>query len=152
MTDTANGRSGHRLLPHTADLLIDAWADTEPDCIAEAVRGLADSFVDVPDQAPRRGIPIRVHAGTPAERLVAVLEEAVFLVDAQGLVPVGAGLRLDPDDDEAGGTGGEVRGRFDVVALSATRPVGPAPKGITRHGLRMSRWDGGWRGQVVVDV
>jgi len=38
---------GHRSVPHTADLRIEAWGPTREDSIAEAVRGLVESFADI---------------------------------------------------------------------------------------------------------
>src|SRR6266542_3957545 len=32
--------SGYRMLPHTADVVVEAWAPTKPACLAKAVRGL----------------------------------------------------------------------------------------------------------------
>ena len=44
---------GHRTVPHTADLRIEAWAPTREECLAEAVRGLVDSFAVVAPQPPQ---------------------------------------------------------------------------------------------------
>jgi SHS2 domain-containing protein len=38
---------GHRKALHPADLRIEAWGPTREECIAEAVRGLVDSFAIV---------------------------------------------------------------------------------------------------------
>jgi hypothetical protein len=38
--------TGHRTLPHTADIRIEAWAPGREQCIAEAVRGMVDTFAD----------------------------------------------------------------------------------------------------------
>lgn len=43
---------GHRTVPHTADLRIEAWAPTAELCIAEAVRAMVWGFADLPMAAP----------------------------------------------------------------------------------------------------
>jgi SHS2 domain-containing protein len=135
--------SGHRLEPHTADVVLCAWSPTEQGCLAQAIEGLAGSFVAA-TSAPVGSRVLRVRAATAAERLVAVLEEVLFLLDTEGVVAVAA--RIEPV------TGPEVRGELAVVALAATVPVGPAPKGIAWHELRQDRTGGQWRCRVVVDV
>ncbi len=48
MTEPACQRDrGHRNVPHTADLRIEAWGPTREDCIAEALRGLVESFAEM---------------------------------------------------------------------------------------------------------
>lgn len=39
--------SGHRSVPHTADLRIEAWAPTRDGCIRQAVLGTVESFLDL---------------------------------------------------------------------------------------------------------
>ena len=50
----AAGR-GHRTVPHTADLRIEAWGPAREGCIAEVVRGLVDSFAVVAGRTPHAG-------------------------------------------------------------------------------------------------
>lgn len=142
--DSGGGSAGHRLLPHTADVLIAAWAPTEADCLAQAVAALAESFAEVPAGVPRSSRPLLVRAVTPEERLVAALEEVVYALDVDGVVPTATRVETVIGD--------EVRGVFDVVPLAMTRCVGPPPKAVTRHGLRVVRTGEGWRCEVVVDV
>ena len=46
--------AGHRTVPHTADLRIEAWAVTCEECLAEALRGLVGSFAAVVGRQPYR--------------------------------------------------------------------------------------------------
>jgi SHS2 domain-containing protein len=87
---------------------------------------------------------LTLRASTPEERLVGVLEEVVFLLDADGVVPCRA--HIEPV------TGQDVRGVLTVVAFADIVPVGAAPKAITRHSLRLQRRGELWRCRVVVDV
>ena len=45
---------GYRTVPHTADLRIEAWAESRDECVAEALRGLIASFADISDMRPAR--------------------------------------------------------------------------------------------------
>lgn len=135
---------GHRLLPHTADILVSAWAPSEAECIAEAVDALIESFAEPAADVVRNARPLLVQAPTPAERLVAVLEEVIYLLDAEGAVPVAT--HIEPV------TRKQVRGVFDMTPLSTARPVGPPPKAVTWHGLRVENAGGHWRCEVVIDV
>ncbi|HEV8559398.1 MAG TPA: archease [Actinophytocola sp.] len=45
---------GHRAVPHTADIRIEAWAPTREACLGEAVAALVESFAD-PATPVRRG-------------------------------------------------------------------------------------------------
>jgi SHS2 domain-containing protein len=135
---------GHRLEPHTADLVVTAWSSTEAGCLAEAVRGLTESFAEITRAAPTATREWTVCADSPAERLVAVLEEVVYLLDTRGEVAV--------DTEIQPVAGGRVRGEFIIVPLSATTPTGPAPKGIARHGLHHTERDDHWQCRVVIDV
>jgi SHS2 domain-containing protein len=136
--------SGHRLEPHTADVVLCAWSPTEAGCLAQAVEGLTASFVAAAAATPTGTRVLRVRAATAPERLVAVLEEVLFLLDTEGVVPVAA--RIEPV------TGPEVRGELAVVAVAATVQVGSVPKGIARHELRQDHSARQWQCRVVVDV
>ncbi|MGA7989108.1 MAG: archease [Candidatus Dormiibacterota bacterium] len=136
--------AGHRILPHTADLILEAWARDRNSCIEQAVLALVESFVDSHDVAPSASSTRHMPAAEDAERLVAVLEEAIYIVDTRGAVPVRATITDEPD--------GGLRAVFGLVPLGQVEVIGPAPKGIARHGLLFSPGGGEWRCHVVVDV
>lgn len=50
-TGPGHSPHGHRSVPHTGDLRVEAWAPTREECIAEAVRGMVASFADLPADA-----------------------------------------------------------------------------------------------------
>jgi SHS2 domain-containing protein len=146
MTDAiANGgRSGYRLQPHTADVIVSAWAPTVEGCLAQAVRGLVSCFADIRTARPERLVAFICDPGPDSELLVQVLEEAIYLADAQDVVPVQVAVARTGD--------GGLVGEFGVAARSDVALVGPAPKAVTRHELRLERDDSTWRCQVVIDV
>jgi SHS2 domain-containing protein len=137
--------TGHRILAHTADIRIEAWAPTFADCVAEAVRALVASFADVPhDIAPTGAHQIRLEPGPADDRLVAALEEVLYLLDARGEVPV----RADLQELENGG----LSGTFGTVALAAVETAGAGPKAVSYGDLAIERTTDGWRCVVTVDV
>lgn len=136
--------AGHRALPHTADLIVEAWAPTREDCLAEAVRALVDAVTDATGAPATRQHRFRLPAGPDADLLLGVLDEAIYLLDAFGAVPVTVSVRAAP--------GGGVDAGFGLADLAATRPHGSAPKGVSLSGLRLADDAGTWRARATVDV
>lgn len=134
---------GRRLLSHTADVRLEAWGPTLAECLDQCVRALADVFVLAPDDAAHVRVPVDLPAGSPSELVVALLEEALFIVDVRGLVPVRARVETGLDG---------LRGEFDAVALAEVEQSGSVPKAIARSDLEVGETDGAWRAVVTVDV
>jgi SHS2 domain-containing protein len=130
---------GHRAVPHTADIAVEAWADSREECLAEAVRGLVESFADI-EGAPRGvGVDVAVTAERDEDLLVEVLEEVIYQIEVHGRLavdvsPCPAGLRLA------------------TVPAEAAEQVGAMPKAVTAHDVRFEEESGTWRAHVVVDV
>lgn len=142
---SARSGSGHRLLPHTADCLIEAWGPDRPACVAEALAAMVDAFVEVPDASATKVLPVAAPQGaSDADALVSLLEDVLYVVDVLGVVPV----RVHLAETEDGGLAGDL----EVVPLARARVVGPVPKGVSYHGLEMGRDEGGWRCRVLLDV
>lgn len=135
--------TGHRALPHTADIRIEAWAPTREACIGEAVAAMAEAFVSVPDGVAVTSVPAELAADTDEDALVAVLDEVIYLMDTGDAVAVRA--------DVTAAAGG-VRVTFGTVPLGRVEFVGAAPKAVTLHGLRLAQEADGWTSTVVVDV
>ena len=135
---------GHRTVPHTADLRIEAWAPSRLECLAEALRGLVESFADVTGAPVQRITERTLLAATDGDMLAAAGEEIIYLLDAEGQIPVS--LQVRPV------TGGVVL----VLALGAADAVeitGAVPKAVSFHGLRCeSDRAGGWSSSMTVDV
>ena len=136
--------AGHRLLPHTADVVVEAWAPTRLGCFAEAVRGLVASFADTAGAAPGGAVEFALDPAGDEELLVRLLEEVVYLVDVDGVVPTGTQVEA--------AAGGGLRGRFEVALLAPGMVIGPAPKAVAWHELSLGRQGAGWRCQVTIDV
>jgi SHS2 domain-containing protein len=146
MSNAPQPRRGHQLLPHTADLIVEAWGETFQTCVEEAVHGLVTSFAEL-DAAAAEQMTMTSYAIPAAareEQLLLALEEVVYLLDVQGTVPATVQAVGTPD--------GGLTVELGLVPVAVEQVVGPAPKAITRHGMRLTVQDGTWRVAVTVDV
>lgn len=134
---------GHRQRPHTADLIIEAFGQTRNECIEQAVLALVESFIDLRDVVATGTSSVDLPRADDVESLISILEEAIFIVDARGLIPTAASVRDQPDG---------LHVVFEVVPLGQVRSIGPAPKGIARHAIVLAKDGDEWSCQVVVDV
>ncbi|HMK63545.1 MAG TPA: archease [Acidimicrobiales bacterium] len=135
---------GHRLLPHTADSVIEAWGPDRPACLSEALEALVDIFAQPADAAVTRPLPLSADAGPATDILVRLLEEVIYVTEVLGVVPVHFQLA----DTEDGG----VSGNMEVVDAHQVELIGPVPKAVSYHGLEMAEHDGSWRCRALVDV
>jgi phage shock protein A len=136
---------GHRAVPHTADLRIEAWGPTREACLAEAVHGLVDSFAVVTAARPRHTAERRFVAGSDEDLLVAVVEEVIYRLDADAEIPVTAAVRPAPE-------GGVVL-TLPLADVTEAEIIGAVPKAASLHELRcapdaIGRWSCG----ITIDV
>lgn len=146
MTDIEPVRTGagHRVLPHTADVIVDAWAPSRSGCLEELVRGVVETFADVRNVTATREVRHRVGAARDEDVVVALLNNVLYLLDADGLVVVD--IALDEDDDA------NFDGTFFVTPVDDVAQTGAAPKGISRSDLQFASDGLLWRGRVLIDV
>jgi SHS2 domain-containing protein len=136
---------GHRTVPHTADLRIEAWGPTREDCLAEAVRGLVGAFAAVRGVRARDSLTLHLTAGSDEDLLVAALDEVIYRLDTGGQVPVSVDVRRAPDSG--------VLACFAVAPVAEAQITGAAPKGVSLHELRCGPDAAGrWSCSVTVDV
>lgn len=140
---------GHRSVPHTADLRIVAWGPSREDCIAEAVRGVVESFADISaagcPQASCHHHHHHLTAGSDTDLLAAAVEEVIYGLDAGGEVPVTV---------EVGRAGdGGIDLVLQAVDASTVEIVGAAPKAASLSGLAcVPDASGRWSCAVTIDV
>ena len=141
----ADAGQGHRTVPHTADLRIEAWAPTREACLAEATRGLVGSFAVVAAARPRRTAERRFIARSDEDLLVAILDEVIYRLDADGEIPVTVDVRPVPD-------GGVVLS-MQLADVGEAEIIGPAPKAASLHELRCAPDTAGrWSCGITIDV
>jgi len=136
---------GHRTVPHTADLRVEAWGPTREACLAEAVRGLVDSFAVVAAARPRHTAERRFTASSDEDLLVAVIEEVIYRLDADGEIPVTAAVRPAPD-------GGVVL-TLPLADVHEAEITGAVPKAASLHDLHCAPDAAGrWSCGIIIDV
>ena len=135
---------GYRTVPHTADLRIEAWAESRDECVAEALRGLVASFADITGVPPARVLERLITAGTDADLLAAAADEVIYILDVEGEIPVSVQAR--PAD----------AGIAVVLALAraeCAEIIGAVPKAVSFHGLRCEPdATGRWSASMTIDV
>ena len=142
------GDRGHRSVPHTADLSIEAWSPELRGCLSEMCVALVEEFVEFPDVGDTDRRPFRLLAPDRPRLLAALVDEVIFAVDAEGLVPHDVGI-----EDLGDSTGGwSCTGTMTVVPLSRCRQIGSAPKSVSLSGLDVSPTASGWIARAVIDI
>lgn len=140
---TCEEPAGHRTVPHTADLRIEAWAATLEQCIAEAVQAMVCAFADSTSAVPTAFREFVVPAGEAQEQLVTVLDEVIYRMDSDNEVPRAVEVRR---------RGSELRVLLAMADISRMAIIGAAPKAVSLHQLSFGRDDTGWHCTVTLDV
>lgn len=140
---TRSGR-GHRAVPHTADVIIEAWGPDLPACCEEAVATIIGLCFERRSSSVSDHLGFAVVPGPNDTMLLDLLDEVVFVIDTEEAVPVGAAVR-------AGSSGG-LDVELTMVGRDGVEPVGPAPKAVSHSGLVVEHGDGGVRCSFLVDV
>ncbi|MEO3890937.1 archease [Nonomuraea sp. B5E05] len=138
-----SAEAGHRTLPHTADTRIQAWAPTEGECIAQAVLGVADSFLDLDGAAATGEHDVDIEPGDPQDQLVAVLDEVIYLMDTTGRIPIKAAAVHDQN---------RRRLHLTMADLAAVPQTGAVPKAVALHQLTFEHHADRWTCTVTLDV
>jgi SHS2 domain-containing protein len=137
--------TGHRLVPHTADRIIEAWGPDLTSCLVEALTALVESFAKaVETTSTRRPLPLAAPPGRAEDTLIALVEQVIYAIDVFAAVPVG--FRLEESGE------GALTGSMDVVPVEAVALLGAPPKAVTYHGLSVAPTETGWRCRMLVDV
>ena len=136
--------AGHRLVPHTADCIIEAWGRDVATCCVEALEALVEEFAEVAEPASTETLPLAAGPGGAEDVLVSLLEDVIFALDVFSVIPVR--FHLAPTED------GGVAGDMEVVPAERATIVGPVPKAVSYHGLMASADGDGWHCRILVDV
>lgn len=141
MTETGRG---HRALPHTADVILEAWAPDFPGCCEEAVTAVVDACVDRSGAVVvgHHGLPIA--AASPETMLLDAVEGLIFVLDTERDVPVGAEIRAVD--------GGALELRLTMADRTTVEPIGSGPKAVSRSGFELLTGPDGVRCRFLIDV
>ncbi|MHC3467376.1 archease [Streptomyces sp. 7R007] len=129
------GSNGHRSVPYTDDIRIDAWGASRERCMAEAVLGVVECFADVTAVRPRAVARVRLAENSDDDLLAALLEEVVHRLRALGEVPV---------DVEAEATEDGLDVRLAVVGLTEVGAADARTGSVACHELRIGPDPYGW--------
>lgn len=135
--------AGHRAVPHTADVRIEAWGVSREQCLGEAVLGMVECFADLSEARARAVRQVRLAEGNDDDLLAALLEEIVFRLEVRGEVPV---------DAEAETADGWLDVRLAVTDVNAVPVIGAVPKAVSWNELHLTRDPYGWSCAATIDV
>jgi SHS2 domain-containing protein len=136
---------GFRLLAHTADVGIESWGLDFAGALAQAVRALGAVLAGEGAGRAREERTVRLIEDDEEALVVALLQEVLFLLEAEGWLSVDAALCVE----EAGVLTGHLLGEpFD----GACHAEGEAVKAVTWHGLAVEHAAEEVRLRVFLDV
>ncbi|QGV76916.1 archease [Streptomyces ficellus] len=137
------GASGHRAVPHTADVRVEAWGGSREQCLVEAVLGMVECFADISATRATAVRQVQMPEGSDDDLLAALLDEVVFRLEVDGDVPVD--VEVETVDD-----GLDVR--LAVTDVRSVPITGAVPKAVSWHELHLAPGPYGWSCAVTVDV
>ena len=139
----SNERAGHRTLPHTADVRIEAWGPDLAGCLERAVDGMVSTFADLSAARPAGTVTAEITGAAPGELLVGLLDEVIFRLDTESVLPVRS--KVQP-------TGAGATVDFDVADVATAELIGAVPKAVSLNELVIEETPAGWRCEVTIDI
>lgn len=136
--------ASYRVLPHTADITLQAWGRSRAECLAQAVNALVCTFTDPAEASASEEVTVRFLPDCDDDLLADVLEEVIYQGEVYERVPVDIEVTEEPD--------GDVLLHLATVATSEVTIIGAVPKAVALHELDFGRTGGIWRCHVTVDV
>jgi SHS2 domain-containing protein len=135
---------GHRVLPHTADVILEAWAPDFSSCCEQAAIALLALCIDGSRAAVVDHYRFDLRPATRESMILDLLDEIIFVLDTVQAVPVG--VRARPRAD------GEIEVTLTLAERESVEAIGSAPKAISRSGVRVDDKPGLVRCAFLVDV
>lgn len=136
-------QEGHRDIPHTADVRIEAWSPTREGCLEQAVAALVDTFAEVDGVAEAGEVELHLGPAPDEDLLVTLLDEVIFRLETEGRLPRSA---------EAVAVDGGLTIRLTMVDATGVRLIGAVPKAVSLHELCFTAGPTGWSCAVTLDV
>ena len=131
------------MLPHTADVIVEAWGDDDLACAEESAQALIEICVTgEPD--PEAGSWVSTFSASAQDLVRKALEEVVFVLDTSELVPVSAHLERSSSS--------AVTLRLGLARRESVQFTGAAPKAIVMMGSEPAGDGTTARCRFIVDV
>jgi SHS2 domain-containing protein len=135
----------YTLLDHTADFGLEVRAADEASLIASAILAITDAMFGLDSVVPSFPVSFQVLADDPEMRLVLALSEAIFRIDADGILPAEVSVAAAAEGAWT------IRMRCDLLDPARHRHR-IVFKAVTFHGLEVLETPTGWIGHVVLDA
>ena len=132
------------MLPHTADVIVEAWGPDIAVCAEEAVAGLVETYAEPVGTAASDICVLHLAVGSKKQMLAALLDELIFVLDTADGVPVGARVSAASD--------GGLDAELVLADADSVEPGGAVPKAVSRSGLLVTCGPYGVRCRFLVDV
>lgn len=135
---------GHRVEPHTADVILHAWGPDFASCCEEAVLALVEICVDGRGAVPADPIRREIAPGPLDSMLLDLLDDVIFVFDTESAVPIRAEVHLE--------THGGLVAVLHTAERSTIEVIGSAPKAVSRSELVVDDGIDGVRCSFLIDV
>jgi SHS2 domain-containing protein len=135
----------YKLVEHTADIGIEAWADSAATVLLDMAQGMKSLMFGESRASARFATEIVLQAEEPVELLVCWLNEIAYWSEKDNLVPAAFRIDLLSDTDLRATVSGEP---FDPSRHSVERQV----KSVTYHQACLEELEQGWHARVYVDL
>lgn len=130
---------------HPADLGLWVEANSKLELFAAAATALAELMIKGPRDSEVQWLPLELESPDLPGLLVALLNEVVFRLDAEGLLTVAVEIRELKET--------ALTGRQGVIPLDAEKHTPAEPvKAVTYHQAKVEPHGHGWRASVIMDV
>jgi len=135
----------YKLIEHTADMGIEAWADSAVTVFQEMAQGLKALMFGGSPASAKLDSEIALHAEDPVELMVCWLNEIVYWSEKDNLVPAAFHIDLLQHGSLRATVSGEP---FDPMRHGVERQV----KSVTDHQACLEDLPEGWHARVYVDL
>lgn len=138
----------YRPLEHTADLGIEAEADSLEELFADCLRAETDCLTCLDRVESKEVRRLALVAPDLPQLLVDFLTEAIYLYETEGLVLAGASVRVSETEGRWSLTG-TVEGETFELSRHGLKTL---LKAVTYHRLLVERRGSGWLARVIFDI
>ena len=138
----------YRLIEHTADLGIEAAADSLEGLFRQCLTALTDCLTRVQQVESQASWTVRLEAPDLGRLLVEFLEEAIYRYETDGVVFADAEVSIRQDGDTWQLESVLLGEAFDLDRHG----LGTLVKGVTFHQLRVEKRGAEWTARVIFDI